>query len=78
MASDHPLFFVRRHAGFWATAFRLGRVPELRWIEIPLAYWLAISRQVQSKGVFWAIAEGAIAAASAILFKQGRWKKQKI
>jgi len=33
---------------------------------------------VQSKGVFWAIAEGAIAAASAILFKQGRWKKQKI
>jgi Na+-driven multidrug efflux pump len=49
-------------------------------LEIPLAYWLAIHRQMQSKGVFWAIviAEGAIAAASAILFKRGRWKKQKI
>jgi len=49
-------------------------------LEIPLAYWLAIHRQMQSKGVYWAIviAEGAIAAASAFLFKQGRWKKQRI
>ncbi|MGA2345541.1 MAG: MATE family efflux transporter [Candidatus Sulfotelmatobacter sp.] len=49
-------------------------------LEIPLAYWLAIHRQMQSKGAFWAIviADGAMAAASAILFKQGRWKKQKI
>jgi putative MATE family efflux protein len=49
-------------------------------LEIPLAYWLAIRVQMQSKGAFWAIviAEGAIAGASAILFKQGRWKRQKI
>ena len=48
--------------------------------EVPLAYWLAIRMQMQSKGAFWAIvvAEGAIAGASAILFKQGRWKGQKI
>jgi putative MATE family efflux protein len=44
-------------------------------LEIPLAYWLAIRMQLQSKGAFWAIvvAEGAIAGASAILFKRGRW-----
>jgi Na+-driven multidrug efflux pump len=51
------------------------------WLfEIPLAYWLALRAHLQSGGVFWAIvvAEGLIAAASAILFKQGRWKKQKI
>ena len=51
------------------------------WVlEIPLAYWLAIRMQMQSKGAFWAIvvAEGAIAGASAILFRQGRWKRQKI
>ncbi len=49
-------------------------------LEIPLAYWLAIPLHMQSNGAFWAIvvAEGAIAGASAILFKQGRWKKQKI
>jgi MATE family, multidrug efflux pump len=49
-------------------------------LEIPLAYWLAIRMQMQSKGAFWAIvvAEGAIAGAGAILFKQGRWKGQKI
>ncbi len=49
-------------------------------LEIPLAYWLAIRVNLQSKGAFWAIviAEGAIAGASAILFKQGRWKRQKI
>jgi putative MATE family efflux protein len=49
-------------------------------LEIPLAYWLAIRMQMQSKGAFWAIviAEGAIAGASAILFRQGRWKRQKI
>jgi putative MATE family efflux protein len=51
------------------------------WLfEIPLAYWLALPKHMQSNGVFWAIvvAEGAIAGASAILFKQGRWKQQKI
>jgi putative MATE family efflux protein len=49
-------------------------------LEIPLAYWLAIPLHMQSRGAFWAIvvAEGAIAGTSAILFKRGRWKKQKI
>jgi putative MATE family efflux protein len=49
-------------------------------LEIPLAYWLAIPLHMQSRGAFWAIvvAEAAIAGASAILFKRGRWKKQKI
>jgi Na+-driven multidrug efflux pump len=49
-------------------------------LEIPLAYWLAIRVRMESKGAFWAIvvAEAAIAGASAILFKQGRWKRQKI
>lgn len=49
-------------------------------LEIPLAYWLAIRVHLQSNGAFWAIviAEASIAGASAILFKQGRWKKQKI
>jgi len=51
------------------------------WLfEIPLAYWLAIPLHMRSNGVFFsiAIAESAMAIASAILFKQGRWKKQKI
>ncbi len=49
-------------------------------LEIPLAYWLAIPWRMHSNGVFWAIviAEGAIAGASAILFKRGKWKRQKI
>jgi len=49
-------------------------------LEIPLAYWLAIPLHMHSNGVFFsiAIAEGAMAVASAILFKQGKWKKQKI
>src|SRR6202161_1753580 len=51
------------------------------WLfEIPLAYWLALPLHMRSNGVFAsiAIAESAMAIASAILFKQGRWKKQKI
>jgi putative MATE family efflux protein len=51
------------------------------WLfEIPLAYVLAISLGMRSNGVFFsiAIAESAMAAASAVLFKQGRWKKLKI
>ena len=51
------------------------------WLfEIPLAYWLAISLNMRSNGVFYsiAIAECSMAIASAILFKQGRWKKKKI
>jgi len=49
-------------------------------LEIPLAYWLAIRAHLQSNGAFWAIviAEAAIAGTSAILFKQGRWKKKLI
>lgn len=49
-------------------------------LEIPLAYWLAIPAHLHSNGVFIAIvvAEGAIAAASAVLFKRGRWKTQEI
>jgi putative MATE family efflux protein len=49
-------------------------------LEIPLAYWLAIPLRLQSNGVFYAIviAEGSIALASAVLFKRGKWKTQKI
>jgi putative MATE family efflux protein len=49
-------------------------------LEIPLAYWLAIHQRVGPDGAFWAIviAEAAIAAASAVLFKRGKWKAQKI
>jgi putative MATE family efflux protein len=51
------------------------------WLfEIPLAYWLAIHLKMRSNGAFAAIAiaEGTMAVASAILFRQGRWKRQKI
>jgi putative MATE family efflux protein len=51
------------------------------WLfEIPLAYFLAIPLKMRSNGAFFAIAiaEGAMAAVSAILFRQGRWKRQKI
>jgi putative MATE family efflux protein len=49
-------------------------------LEIPLAYWLAIPAHLRSNGVFVAIviAETAIAAASAVLFRRGRWKRQQI
>ena len=49
-------------------------------LEIPLAYWLAIPLKMHSNGAFAAIAiaESSMAAVSAILFRQGRWKKQKI
>ena len=49
-------------------------------LEIPLAYWLAIPMGLHSKGAYIAIviAEGSIAAASALLFKRGKWKTQKI
>jgi len=51
------------------------------WLfEIPLAYVLAKPLAMHSNGVFFsiAIAESSMAAASAILFRQGKWKKQKI
>jgi len=49
-------------------------------LEIPLAYWLAIGLHWRSNGVYVSIviAECAIAAASAVLFKRGRWKTQQI
>ncbi|HET7440402.1 MAG TPA: MATE family efflux transporter [Terriglobales bacterium] len=49
-------------------------------LEIPLAYWLAIPRGLQSKGVYVSIvvAEAAVAAASMLLFRRGRWKLQQI
>jgi putative MATE family efflux protein len=51
------------------------------WLfEIPMAYLLAMRLHMRSNGVYFsiAIAESAMAAASAILFKQGKWKRQKI
>ncbi|MGA9884544.1 MAG: MATE family efflux transporter [Candidatus Acidiferrales bacterium] len=51
------------------------------WIfEIPLAYWLAIHRRLGANGVYWSIviAEAAIAMASVILFRRGKWTKQEI
>src|ERR1700681_4064595 len=48
------------------------------WVlEIPLAYTLALPLPMQSRGAFISIvaAEGAIAAAGIVLFKQGRWKR---
>ncbi|MFZ1204406.1 MAG: MATE family efflux transporter [Candidatus Acidiferrales bacterium] len=51
------------------------------WLfEIPLAYWLAISRGMRSNGVFVSIvvAESAIAIASVVLFRRGRWKTRQI
>jgi Na+-driven multidrug efflux pump len=49
-------------------------------LEIPLAYFLAITIHMQSNGVYIAIvvAEAAIAAAGIVLFKRGRWKRQQI
>jgi putative MATE family efflux protein len=50
------------------------------FLEIPLAYWLAIPMTLRSKGVFFSIviAEGSIALAGILLFRRGRWKQQKI
>jgi len=49
-------------------------------LEIPLAYFLAITIRMQSNGVYIAIvvAEAAIAAAGIVLFKRGHWKRQQI
>jgi putative MATE family efflux protein len=51
------------------------------WVlEIPLAYWLAIREGMRSNGAFYSIviAECAIAGASVILFRRGKWKRQRI
>src|SRR5216683_642791 len=50
------------------------------FLEIPLAYFLAITARMHSNGVFFSIvvAQASIAAVSIILFKRGRWKRQQI
>jgi len=51
------------------------------WIlEIPLAYFLAISMRMHANGVYISIvvAECAIAAAGILLFRRGKWKGQQI
>ncbi len=54
-------------AGFWA-------------LELPLAWWLAHRTRLAVNGVFVSVvlAEVFMVAASIVLFRQGRWKRQKI
>ncbi len=49
-------------------------------LEIPLAYFLAISSHMGSSGVFFAIvvAQATVAGLGVILFKRGHWKHQEI
>jgi putative MATE family efflux protein len=49
-------------------------------LEIPVAYVLAVPMGLQSKGAFLSIliAESSIAIVSAILFRRGKWKEQRI
>jgi putative MATE family efflux protein len=49
-------------------------------LEIPLAYWLAMRQGLHASGVYWSIviAEGAVAVASILLFRQGKWKQRMI
>jgi putative MATE family efflux protein len=49
-------------------------------LEIPLAYFLAISAHIGANGVYISIvvAECAIAAAGIVLFRRGHWKGQQI
>ena len=49
-------------------------------LEIPLAYFLAITAGMRANGVYFSIvvAEAFIAGASIILFKRGRWKRRQI
>ena len=51
------------------------------WVlEIPLAWLLAISANIRGEGVFLSIviAQFSVAAAGMVLFRQGRWARQKI
>ncbi|NYF80695.1 MATE family efflux transporter [Granulicella arctica] len=51
------------------------------WIlEIPLAWWLAMKTRMHVNGVFVSVvvAQSAIVLISLILFRQGRWAKQRI
>ena len=51
------------------------------WVlELPLAWLLAVKAGLHSEGVFLSIviAECSIAAAGMVLFRRGRWARQKI
>jgi putative MATE family efflux protein len=50
------------------------------FLEIPLAYLLAIRFGLRADGVYWSIviAEALIAVAGVVLFRRGRWKRQEI
>jgi putative MATE family efflux protein len=51
------------------------------WVlELPLAWWLAVGIDLRAQGVFLAIviSECAIAVAGMVLFRRGRWKRQKV
>jgi Na+-driven multidrug efflux pump len=51
------------------------------WVlELPLAWALAVGLRMRAEGAFLSIvvAECAMAAAGIVLFKRGRWKRQKI
>jgi len=51
------------------------------WIlELPLAWWLAIHTPMHVNGVFFSvvIAQTAIVLISVVLFRQGRWARQRI
>src|SRR5579872_5511663 len=50
------------------------------FLEIPLAYVLAIPAHLQQNGVYisMVVAEAAVAVAGVILFRRGKWKLQKI
>ena len=49
-------------------------------LEIPLAWWLALHQGLRSTGVFLSIviAQAAVALAGILLFRRGKWKRQKI
>jgi Na+-driven multidrug efflux pump len=51
------------------------------WVlELPLAWFLAVTMHLHAEGAFLAIviAECSMAAAGIVLFRRGRWKKQQI
>jgi putative MATE family efflux protein len=49
-------------------------------LEIPLAWFLAIHQGMRSTGVFLSIviSQAAVAATGVLLFRQGKWKRQRI
>lgn len=49
-------------------------------IEIPLAWFLAMTLEMHSTGVFWSIviAESMLGVLGVIVFRRGKWKQQKV